>query len=180
MRGYSPNLRGFIPKGGSGGGSGDNEGWTYIVTSDDFTTTQVTPQVIAPATGNSLQFGPDLDSVYAVQGLLVGSGAAATDGVQFGILWPATVTGAGSGMVANPDALTSILYDLQTQGTSVASRVANNPGAGLGWLCQLYAIFRISGNPLITGFRVSLESDLGGAVTCHAGSWIRYRKMLSF
>lgn len=172
---FPPNIRGYLSKpfGGTGG-----DGFTVITTTTDFDTTNgVAPgDPIIPASGPSLEFTPEDNSVYAIIANVIVVLSAAGVAPQLGVIWPTALSGAGSASILNTNLTTAFSRNNRNQGVNFSSIVATMPSVGNGYMAQLRA--NLVTGVVASNFQMSLKSENGiDVVTCAAGSWMAYRKM---
>lgn len=155
-------------KTGGGGGSGD---WTYV-----FLVANAISTVTARA-DTGLQFTPQANSHYEIEGKLYLQAAATTTGVRFGLKWPTASVLQNAARIESPSSATA--GTLRFWGNTAAADVAATgvPVANEGIFGKIDALLRTGPAP-VGNFIVTIASEIAASeARIMANSFIRYRKI---
>jgi hypothetical protein len=157
-------------------GPAGTDGWTYVRTTADFTTSSATAVNVAPASGPALAFTPAANKRYEFKAKLRTRTATATVGPRPGIAWP---TGGTDGMcsIHQTSAAGSEVQQHGNINAVVMTPVGGLPNTTQSWPARIEGEIEMGASPGST-VRVTLASETAGTnVTVKAGSWLAYREV---
>lgn len=152
------------------------DGWTYVRTTADFTTSSATAVNVAPATGPALAFTPAANKRYEFRARLRTRTATTTVGPRPGIAWP---TGAADGMcsIHQTSAAGSEVQQHGNINAAVLAPVGGLPNTTQSWPARIEGEIEMGASPGST-LRVQLASETAATnVIVKAGSWLAYREV---
>lgn len=165
------------PQGETGAqGIPGTDGWTYVRTTSDFTTSSATAVNVAPATGPALAFTPAANKRYEFRARLRTRTATTTVGPRPGIAWP---TGGTDGVcsIYQASAAGSEVQQHGNIGASVLAPVGGLPNTTQSWPARIEGEIEMGASPGST-LRVQLASETAATnVIVKAGSWLAYREV---
>lgn len=146
-----------------------NDQWTYAVLGSDFDNATTANNAVT-----GLNFTPQANKRYHIEGLYLLQTAVAATGARPGISWPSGYTD-GAAFTAAPNSTTAFASQFGTP----AAGTANAASTGLAvinrsYLGRMEAILVTGGSPS-GNFQVTLASEATDNVRMKAGSFLRYR-----
>lgn len=151
--------------------------WTYLKLEEDFAAPMPMTDVPISAEGGTVSFTPDPASDYEVEAVLFATASSLSDMPGAGFAWGSGYAGGGANWRTPSQGFEALNYGTIGATAGNLSLVSQN---GLPELTvTFFGSARLRAGAVPTPFRLQFQSLIGTPITLRAGSFIRYRRLLS-